>query len=194
VGAGNSFTYSVGAFFSTGYPGNRLTFSATENDYTTPLPAWLAIDPSSGLLSGTAPADTTTIGVVVTATDLNGMVLQDAFNIRVDTAGAARVTGIGRQAMQYTDEFEESELSSMTVFPNPIEKHQLTVEFYRPVSQEISMSVINMQGVEVMEMVIEPGSSTGVTVELPQLPKGVYVLKAVDADGKVATRKVMIAE
>jgi len=92
VGLGNDntwvnapFTYETAASFADvdGIHGDTLTFSATLNNGD-PLPAWLTIDPQTGLLSGTPiHGNTGTLAVTVTATDLAGATASDTFNLTV---------------------------------------------------------------------------------------------------------------
>ena len=78
------------SFNTTGYftdvdfvHGDSLTYSATLLNGD-PLPAWLSIDPVTGILSGTpANGDVGNIGVVVTVTDESGAHTSDAFGLTV---------------------------------------------------------------------------------------------------------------
>ncbi|MEL6961877.1 MAG: putative Ig domain-containing protein, partial [Pseudomonadota bacterium] len=81
-----AFSYDISGNFADDdlAHGDSLTFSAEQNGGA-PLPAWLAIDPSTGVLSGTPDNDDVgTITVAVTATDDAGAAVTDNFQLTVD--------------------------------------------------------------------------------------------------------------
>ncbi|MDQ8205834.1 putative Ig domain-containing protein, partial [Pelagicoccus sp. SDUM812003] len=79
----SAFSLDVSGKFSDVDAGDSLTYSATlENG--DPLPSWLSIDATTGLLSGTPEnADVGDIAVTVTASDLAGATASDTFGIIV---------------------------------------------------------------------------------------------------------------
>ncbi|PPK87536.1 putative secreted protein (Por secretion system target) [Neolewinella xylanilytica] len=77
--------YDVSTFFDRGYPGNRLTYSATLAGGS-PLPNWIALDSLTGtftIAAGVSQANND-YDVVVTATDYNLLTVSDPFTIQVN--------------------------------------------------------------------------------------------------------------
>ncbi|MDQ8203782.1 putative Ig domain-containing protein, partial [Pelagicoccus sp. SDUM812003] len=69
IDRGEAFSLDVSSSFSDADPGDSLSYSATMANGD-PLPEWLTIDPSTGMLSGTpAQSDSGIIEVSVTASD-----------------------------------------------------------------------------------------------------------------------------
>jgi Ca2+-binding RTX toxin-like protein len=60
-----------------------LVYSATLADGTA-LPDWLSIDPDTGTISGAAPNDSGSVGIVVTATDAHGGFAQSFFYLGIN--------------------------------------------------------------------------------------------------------------
>ncbi len=97
---GSPFNLDVSPFFDDADAGDSLTFGATLAGGGA-LPAWLNVDPASGVLSGTpSNADVGTIQVEITATDVAGASVTSApFSIGVgDTNAPPTVTAIGDQS------------------------------------------------------------------------------------------------
>ncbi len=89
------FTYDVsGSFADVDIPhGDSLSFSATLGDGSS-LPAWLAIDAGTGILSGTPGAsDVGAIDVKVTATDEASASVTDSFTLTVSDVNHDPVVG-----------------------------------------------------------------------------------------------------
>ncbi len=86
--AGTAAQSNVLSRFTTGYPGNELTFSATLADGTA-LPDWIAVDAKAGKVALTAPFSYAgrTFDLRLTATDANG--IRVSGNLRVIVSGAA---------------------------------------------------------------------------------------------------------
>lgn len=62
---GRAISFDAGSTFQ--YPADaKVAFSATQADGS-PLPSWLQIDPATGVLQGTPPADAPAVSLVVTA-------------------------------------------------------------------------------------------------------------------------------
>ena len=83
------YTYTVNGSFDKGYPGNRLTYTASLADGL-PLPSWITIDSTNATLRITAPATARgrVFGIRVTATDYNLLQVSSSFSLLVDAAGA----------------------------------------------------------------------------------------------------------
>ena len=99
------FTYDVSGNFADddSIHGDSLTFSAVQSGGA-PLPAWLAIDPASGVFSGTP--DLTQIGIPytidVTATDGSGASATATFQLSVDNVNDAPVVNVAASPMLTT--------------------------------------------------------------------------------------------
>ena len=78
-------TYDVSGSFANGYPGNRLTYTATLADGS-PLPGWIQIDEVTGTLTANAPyAEVDNVfAIAVTATDYNLLTAASTFVITVE--------------------------------------------------------------------------------------------------------------
>ena len=91
------FNYDVAASFADddALHGDTLTFSA-EQSGGTPLPAWLSIDPATGVLSGTPDAAQVGIPytIAVTATDGAGATATSTFQLSVDNVNDAPVLNV----------------------------------------------------------------------------------------------------
>lgn len=81
------FEYNISEFFDQGYPGNNLGFSANLAESLEPLPDWMHIDETTGIISGQAPfnADNPTI-VAITATDDNGVSVSENLALVIEGA------------------------------------------------------------------------------------------------------------
>ncbi|WP_318186607.1 putative Ig domain-containing protein [Pelagicoccus enzymogenes] len=79
-----AFSLDISSSFSDVDEGDTLSYSATlENG--DPLPSWLSIDSTTGVLSGTPEnGDVGTLSVTVTATDSTGATASDTFGIQVE--------------------------------------------------------------------------------------------------------------
>ena len=87
------FSYDVSGSFADAdaIDGDSLTFSATQSGGA-PLPAWLAIDPFTGVLVGTpANADVGSLTLAVTATDDAGASATSSFQLTVNNTNDAPV-------------------------------------------------------------------------------------------------------
>jgi hypothetical protein len=78
-GSALSITLPAGTF--TDPLGEPLTYTATLSGGAA-LPSWLTFDPQSGQFSGTAPAGTKSVSVVVIATNSSGVKTSDKFTIK----------------------------------------------------------------------------------------------------------------
>ena len=91
------FTYDVAGHFADDdtLHGDALTFSA-EQSGGAPLPAWLSIDPATGVLSGTPDASQagTPYMIDVTATDGLGADVTSTFQLTVDNVNDAPVLNV----------------------------------------------------------------------------------------------------
>ncbi len=97
------FVLDASTSFSDVDAGDILTFSATL-DNGDPLPAWLSIDPATGVLSGTPSNDDVgTILVEVTATDNGSLSASDTFELVVSNTNDAPVVTVPQGAVG-TDE------------------------------------------------------------------------------------------
>ncbi|MBC2604829.1 putative Ig domain-containing protein [Pelagicoccus albus] len=87
--------------------GDTLTYSATLEDGT-PLPSWLSIDSSTGVLSGTPEnGDVGLLSVLVTVTDTEGAQAEKSYDIRVDNTndGPTVSSAISDQSIDRGDAF-----------------------------------------------------------------------------------------
>ncbi|MGH1484371.1 MAG: putative Ig domain-containing protein, partial [Geminicoccales bacterium] len=88
-----AFSYDTAASFADddGIHGDSLTFSASQSNGAA-LPAWLSIDPASGVLSGTpANADVAGLTISVVATDDAGAEVSSTFQLTVSNVNDAPV-------------------------------------------------------------------------------------------------------
>ena len=88
-----AFTYDVSAGFADAdiAHGDSLTYSATQVGGA-PLPAWISIDPVTGVLSGTPGNDDTgMLDIEVTATDGGGLTANSAFQLAIVNVNDAPV-------------------------------------------------------------------------------------------------------
>ena len=98
-----AFSLDVSGNFDDVDLGDALSYSATLANGD-PLPAWLSIDPVTGVLSGTpANGDVGTLSIIVTATDLAGATASDTFDLTVENVNDAPVVTIAI-ADETTDE------------------------------------------------------------------------------------------
>ncbi|WP_420461395.1 PKD domain-containing protein [Neolewinella sp.] len=76
--------YKVTGYFSLGYPGNVLQYTARTATGGT-LPSWIVLDERTGTFRITAPAGSsgTTVSVQVTGTDYNGLTASSTFRVIV---------------------------------------------------------------------------------------------------------------
>ncbi|MEH0153893.1 malectin domain-containing carbohydrate-binding protein [Limibacter armeniacum] len=78
------FSIPTSQAFDIGYPGNKLKFAANIFGTTDPLPVWLAINATTGEITGTPPANApSSIEIAVTATDDNGIDIMTSFTLNV---------------------------------------------------------------------------------------------------------------
>ncbi|MGI9421335.1 MAG: putative Ig domain-containing protein, partial [Geminicoccaceae bacterium] len=87
------FSYDVSASFADddSVHGDTLTYSATQSSGS-PLPAWLTVDPATGVLSGTpANADVAGLTLTVVATDSAGAGASASFQLTVTNTNDAPV-------------------------------------------------------------------------------------------------------
>ena len=90
------YTYDVSAHFRDDDAGDTLHYSATNVDGSV-LPAWLTIDPVSGILSGIAQSGDIGInGVLVRATDASGSTVEDMFRLLVTNRNYGETEGNDR--------------------------------------------------------------------------------------------------
>ena len=77
-------TYDVATFFDIGYPGNLLTYAATQADGSE-LPSWISFSEVTGVFAVNAPfsAVNDAVSVTVTATDYNELTVASTFDITV---------------------------------------------------------------------------------------------------------------
>jgi hypothetical protein len=86
---------------------------------------------------------------------------------------------------------DELQLSKFMVYPNPNEGNmKLELELKRPT--DLQLSVHNLQGVKVFRSVERNVSKLERSLDLPNLPAGVYFIKVSGKDGLLATEKVII--
>ncbi|WP_238749487.1 PKD domain-containing protein [Neolewinella maritima] len=101
---GEVLTYSVNGAFDKGYPGNRLSYTATLASGQA-LPGWITVDSLSGTLRIDAPA--AALGDVypirVTATDYNLLTSSSSFTLLIDGAADCTVTAGGANNTQVLD-------------------------------------------------------------------------------------------
>lgn len=89
VDQGGSFVLGSAGFFSDPDPNDHLQFTA-ELVGGNPLPAWLVMNPTQGLLSGTpSQSDVGTISIRITATDGDGLAVSDEFDLVVNDVNLA---------------------------------------------------------------------------------------------------------
>ena len=122
-----AFSHAVAASFADDdvSHGDSLTYSATLADGSA-LPAWLAIDPTTGILSGTpAAGDGGIIDVTVTATDAFGPAsTTDTFQISVtetDPEPTAETTVIEVRVSAGTDDGEERVTGAVNLTSSDLE-------------------------------------------------------------------------
>ncbi|WP_031427815.1 PKD domain-containing protein [Flavimarina sp. Hel_I_48] len=88
VNVGSTFENDLSGYFQKGYPGNKLSFSATLADGSE-LPSWMEIDDKGNLL-GAVPEDADPSYVLtITAKDLNGLLVTENALINVNSAPEA---------------------------------------------------------------------------------------------------------
>jgi len=87
-----TFTYDVAANFADddGIHGDSLTFSAEQTD-SSPLPAWLSIDPATGVLCTPVNADVAALTLTVVATDDAGADITSSFQLTITNSNDAPV-------------------------------------------------------------------------------------------------------
>ena len=97
------YSYDTSSHFADPDLGDVLTYTATLANGD-PLPAWLHIDPQTGVISGTPDdADLGTISIVVTATDEGGLSASDTFDVTIASVNDTPVVSVAI-ADQTTDE------------------------------------------------------------------------------------------
>jgi VCBS repeat-containing protein len=85
--SGSAFAYSLpSGAFTDADAGDVLSYSATQSNGSA-LPSWLAIDPTTGKLSGTPTGAAATYQITVTATDLSGASAAQTFSLAVQQTG-----------------------------------------------------------------------------------------------------------
>jgi len=88
------FSYDASSHFADPDVGDVLTYTATLANGD-PLPAWLSVDPQTGVISGTPDdADLGSVSIVVTATDQGGLSTSDTFDITVANVNDAPVVSL----------------------------------------------------------------------------------------------------
>jgi murein DD-endopeptidase MepM/ murein hydrolase activator NlpD len=96
-------------------PENQLLiYPATQSDGS-PLPSWLSFNGSGRTFSGTPPTDAKDLSIVVTATDVAGLVASDDFNLIVDPAPnrpPRLIAGLPDRSAQEENEFTFTLLAS----------------------------------------------------------------------------------
>jgi hypothetical protein len=82
-------TFGVDTAFTVGYPGNHLSYSASQMDGS-PLPDWVGLDGQTGTFSIDAPrhANERTYNIMVTASDFNEVSTSADFDLTVLASGA----------------------------------------------------------------------------------------------------------
>ncbi|MGE5546270.1 MAG: LamG-like jellyroll fold domain-containing protein [Solirubrobacterales bacterium] len=84
----HAYNLNVGSHFTN--PDDTMTFTATLSDGVTPLPAWLSLNPSTGVLSGTPGAgDTGHLEILITATDTTSLSASTTVALDVWASNAA---------------------------------------------------------------------------------------------------------
>ncbi|MCH6258332.1 putative Ig domain-containing protein, partial [Puniceicoccaceae bacterium K14] len=110
----SAFSLDVSGNFSDQDLGDTLTYSATlENG--DPLPDWISLDESTGILSGTPRnEDIGSISIKVTATDLNDSSVSDVFNLNIENENDGLIV-----SEAISDQFiDEDDSFSLDVSPN----------------------------------------------------------------------------
>ncbi|MGB3773708.1 MAG: PKD domain-containing protein, partial [Leeuwenhoekiella sp.] len=85
--SGTSFDSDLSGYFEKGYPGNKLSFSATLLDGQE-LPAWMEIDEAGNFVGDVPQGAEPIYSIRVTATDLNGLKVDSPFDLIVTDPNA----------------------------------------------------------------------------------------------------------
>ena len=156
-------TATVGAAFNYQFPDNTfsdadndpLDYSATLSDDST-LPGWLAFAKSTRTFSGTPQAgDAGTLSVRVTATDGNGGMVSDSFDITVGEEDAL---------LGAVEDVEEA-----VIFPNPSGRY---LEVRSPVGS--AFKILSLSGKSLLE------GTTNTKVDITSLRSGLYLVQLSD--------------
>ena len=88
ISAGQSTGLDVSGSFGLGYPGNKLSFTASRTGGGS-LPSWVSLDKATGKFTFTPPSSAggTNLGIQVRATDLNGLSVNSSFTLSVGGGG-----------------------------------------------------------------------------------------------------------
>ena len=134
-------------------------------DFTGETPAeWTDFTINNGLFEINATptaADTGCYEITVTATDPQGQMAGDTFSLCV----IRNYTG--------TDDFMDNGLN-VTMYPNPTEG-KVTLDFSRPVSEEIEIRVVSLTGRQVFRQIFY-GPSKQISFDLTKKTSGVYLI------------------
>lgn len=99
----------------------------------------------------------------------------------------------GASAQNLRDSFvkeKEQVESELKLYPNPSKNNKITVELR---SKEISeVHFINITGKEVMKEMYDFPVQKG-TIQVDQLPNGIYILRIITSDNHILTRKLMVS-
>ena len=89
---GQPLSYAVNGAFDKGYPGNRLSYTASRSNGQS-LPDWITIDSTTGTFLIDAPASATgeVYQIQVTATDYNLLTVSSTFTLLIDGQSACTV-------------------------------------------------------------------------------------------------------
>jgi hypothetical protein len=195
VNLNDPFGYDVSSYFTAGYPGNRLTYTAFLGDFTSPLPIWISIDPSTGIFQGLPVGDTTSLQIGVEAIDLNGIVIRSTFVLNVHAPPSLNKSSFdtARQGdvVSVTNDEEKFDLAGVLVYPNPLEQNILTMDFGKVIYNTFFVTLSNAQGIKVFERKIDL-SGQSFDLELSSLPASLYIISINDKQGRSIGRKLII--
>ena len=88
ISAGQPATYGVSGSFAIGYPGNKLSYTASRTGGGS-LPSWVSLDRSTGVFTFNPPSSAggSSVGIQVKGTDLNGLSVTSSFTLTVGGGG-----------------------------------------------------------------------------------------------------------
>lgn len=86
---------------------------------------------------------------------------------------------------------ENTNNTEVKIYPNPVKRELVTVEFNKREIKEISLT--NITGKEVL-LKIYPFAENKKQVQLNDIPNGIYFLKIVTTEDKIVIKKLMVSK
>ena len=192
-------TFNFNDFFDLGYPGNELKYTIDQDDIAG-LPSWLAVSINNGIIAGIAPEDAVgqSISIDVSATDLNGIVVNTTFIINVDgdieessLSSKSIITGNESSSIIVDDLKEANSDLVLTIYPNPSSEIVNLI----PNNNSI-LSVINIYDTTGKKVLTFDGESTKnfneYVLDVSLLQNGIYIVHAIDENDKAENTMLVI--